>query len=761
MPNRGTLATIAYVGRSQAATLTFSLIYLLSHACHIDASTIGYWRFENGTANTAATGTNSVIDSSGNNRHGTPRNGPIYRTNVPVATLPQTGLADSLALQFNGSNQYVSIPDNPIFQLTQSLALEAYINLASYPSTEAKIVFRGDNRASNDPYFLSITSSHNVDFHINRGGGSTVLLAPLPGLNQWVHVAGTLDDATGDMRLYINGDLVNSVNTSDRPFGALDSSQSPGLGIGALQTGGQNFNGLIDEVRISNQALRPDQFLSMFPSASGTWITNGNGNWSTPSNWLSGIVASGTDSTADFSTLNITGDRTASLDLNLTIGHLKFADTVPDQRWILAGSNRLTMAVSSGSPTITVTNGSVQITAPIAGNQGLTYSGGGILELYGNNSYTGTTTVSGAEFKFGSDANLGQAPVVATPGSVVIDGGTFAFVGSFALNSNRGILITPTGGKFDVPGGQTITYGGVIDGSGPLNIQGAGTLVLNGTSTHSGSTIISGGTVNVTGSIAQNSSSKVFIVADPDGDFSTAGPTFTRSVTNGASYADFGSSVTSGLLTAADIRAGMNATGIDTGVSMQWRLRETNEMTPTQTTPPIPDTPGGGLVAEVLHLSGMVNSGQNVGQTDSFALQMTYDDAHLAAAEELSLATRGFIYLAWLDPTGFEGSQPFWVNAVSDNFGEGTSVFANYLGSWDSFASAHGVNDTNIDFFLGSWGVDTTNNAVWAIINHQGDFSAVPEPSSHVMGGIGMVLLLVIANRRAKCRLKVACHTNR
>ena len=70
-------------------------------------------------------------------------------------------------------------------------------------------------------------------------------------MGQFVHVAATLDDATGAMTLYENGAVVAQTTTTVRPFGALDPTQEPGVGIGnsnALDNYNVPFNGLIDEL---------------------------------------------------------------------------------------------------------------------------------------------------------------------------------------------------------------------------------------------------------------------------------------------------------------------------------------------------------------------------------------------------------------------------------------------------------------------------------------------------------------------------------
>jgi MSHA biogenesis protein MshQ len=259
---------------------TFACISLLAMAqtVSIRGATVAYWRFEEGAANQAATGVGTILDSSGNGLDGTPINGPIYSAAVPADPIPQTGASDHLSLAFNSAAaQRVFIPDNPSFELTHSLTLEAYINPSASSSFLSQIVFRGDDRNALDPYWLATIdtgSAPQLVFTIDDAvGGEASLQAPLPSYNKWYHVAGTLNDATGLMDLYVNGQLVNSTTTTVRPLGPLDPTQRPGLGIGDVQssTYGEYFNGLIDEVRISDQALRPAQFLDAVPEPSA-WV---------------------------------------------------------------------------------------------------------------------------------------------------------------------------------------------------------------------------------------------------------------------------------------------------------------------------------------------------------------------------------------------------------------------------------------------------------------------------------------------------------
>jgi hypothetical protein len=236
-------------------------------------STVAYWRFENGVANAAAAGTGTIVDSSGNAHNGTPVNGPHYSATVPLATIPQTGAADKRSMSFDGVNQRVSIPDSPAFQLTQSLTLEAYFNLQGIGpklNWSHYIVFRGDNRTGLDPYWLGVqkTSAGQLllQFEICPASNAKVTISAPISMNKWYEAAGTLDNATGKMNLYLNGQLAATTTTTARPIGALTGA-NPGVGIGNTQSAStaQYFDGLIDEVRISNVALTPNQLLSSPP----------------------------------------------------------------------------------------------------------------------------------------------------------------------------------------------------------------------------------------------------------------------------------------------------------------------------------------------------------------------------------------------------------------------------------------------------------------------------------------------------------------
>lgn len=131
-------------------------------------------------------------------------------------------------------------------------------------------------------------------------------------------------------------------------------------------------------------------------TASGTWISDANGTWSTASRWSGNLVASGIGQSANFSAVNLTGHRTVTLDSSRPIGTLRFGDiTPPFFNWTLAagGNSELTLDTGSAtSPAIVVTN-TATITAPLAGTNGFTKSGPGTLILSGDNPLSGTVNL--------------------------------------------------------------------------------------------------------------------------------------------------------------------------------------------------------------------------------------------------------------------------------------------------------------------------------------------------------------------------------
>lgn len=209
------------------------------------------------------------------------------------------------------------------------------------------------------------------------------------------------------------------------------------------------------------------------------WTKNASGNasgsWAVAANWNNGAgpVASGSDNTADFSTIDLTTTSTVTLDGNQNIGNLIFGDPTPTNlfTWVLSPGSPTTStltldAPAAGSPGITVNAlGTVTFNVPIDGTMGFTKYGGGQLTLSPStvNTYTGDTAVRNGTLQL-TFANLATpTDLINNQSNLFLDGGklivvgksgaatsqTFApgsfFVPGFRLSNGNAITMTPNG----------------------------------------------------------------------------------------------------------------------------------------------------------------------------------------------------------------------------------------------------------------------------------------------------------------------------
>jgi hypothetical protein len=150
----------------------------------------------------------------------------------------------NLALQFDGSNDYVQAIDESAFDLTTSMTIELWIKPESLVGMQGLISKHFGNNAH--PYQIRLEGDEiTFGFYSNTIGWQPVETynANLP-LNEWSHIACTYDMVQA--KIYVNGIQKASANKS---FEIPQNDQAFEIGR-TKDLSFEYFNGIIDEVRV-------------------------------------------------------------------------------------------------------------------------------------------------------------------------------------------------------------------------------------------------------------------------------------------------------------------------------------------------------------------------------------------------------------------------------------------------------------------------------------------------------------------------------
>ena len=151
------------------------------------------------------------------------------------------------ALMFNGVDQMVTVPANPVLNLTTGMTLEAWVYPTSVTNWRNVAMKEGSNDLAYALYASDASSKPQAA--VNMGAGQLVASSTAPlQANTWSHLATTFDGSTH--RLFVNGVQVGSVAAA----GALWQTTAP-FRIGGNSLWGGWFDGAIDDMRVYNRAL--------------------------------------------------------------------------------------------------------------------------------------------------------------------------------------------------------------------------------------------------------------------------------------------------------------------------------------------------------------------------------------------------------------------------------------------------------------------------------------------------------------------------
>ncbi|MDQ0395721.1 autotransporter domain-containing protein [Labrys monachus] len=159
-------------------------------------------------------------------------------------------------------------------------------------------------------------------------------------------------------------------------------------------------------------------------------------------------------------------------------------------------SRAVTIQAGGGTFDIADAANSLSLGAAISGSGRLTKTGAGTLVLTkSSTSFTGDTYLLGGTLSASNNNQLGQTS--GNPPDLYLNGGILQVTGtSFTNLGSRVVSLMSGGGGFDIAAaGNIFTVSSNLSGTGSLAKLGAGTLLLSGTNSYSGSTAISAGTL--------------------------------------------------------------------------------------------------------------------------------------------------------------------------------------------------------------------------------------------------------------------------
>jgi len=212
----------------------------------VTAGLVARWNFDSNTTDTGLSGT--VTDT------GTLVGSPSYVTGTNAVV--GTG-----ALSFNGTTQYVNVPNSTDINITSAMSMTAWVKIASTTDNSYRMIL-------SKKLTFTDAGGYELFYHpvlhqllVRSGGTSTTynLIQPLTLDTNWHHIAVTINGSSAVF--YVDG----IAQTGASGVVGNPPSNTQKLTIGCRSgTGEYSWNGQLDDVRLYNRALSAGEVTNIF-----------------------------------------------------------------------------------------------------------------------------------------------------------------------------------------------------------------------------------------------------------------------------------------------------------------------------------------------------------------------------------------------------------------------------------------------------------------------------------------------------------------
>ena len=390
------------------------------------AGLVGWWKMDG-----------DWRDASVGGNNGTPYNGVKFSTSAKVGA--QAG-------SFDGADDYVSIPNSPVLNVTGAISISFWMKPAAWgDGKSAGIVSKKDNESARGYVIYNDgVSPSKINFRLKGLSGSYQYFTSNANvdLGIWQHWVATYDPATLEARWYKNGVLDRS--SSGITLGDMTSTTA--LEVGHSQTWGGFFSGLLDDISIYNRALSATEIQGLYrkyvvnsptvnpvtsPTTTATIILNGtkpantaivvNGNTLVPldgaTSWQANYTLSAGKNNLTITALD--SQNFNSLPVTLTV----VLDTTPPQVTTTTPTNNAILKTAPGVVTFTLADdlSPLDFTATLNGATVTNASG---FNIAGTWSTSGSGTTGSVTFTPSAALSEGSYTVTIKPTDTLANGST-------------------------------------------------------------------------------------------------------------------------------------------------------------------------------------------------------------------------------------------------------------------------------------------------------------------------------------------------